>query len=198
MENLNYIDLGIITIIGISTVLAFFRGLVTEILSLAVWFIAFYVSTLFSPQVSDYLSPHLDAPFNTLAAFALTFLGCLFLGGLVNLLITMLLKRLKIVAPDRILGSFFGFARGIFVVALVVLLVEPTPLNKMPLWANSVLVPQVKQISGVIKSLIPQDLLDKMNIKDVVNSTTEKALNGAIAPSTSEKPTTKPVIIKTP
>ncbi len=113
--------------------------------------------------------------------FKALFLGCLFIGGLINLLISILIKRMKIVAPDRILGSFFGFARGLFITSLLVLLIEPTPLSSLPTWSNSSLVPQVKNISELIKSMIPQDLLNKMGFEKMMETAKDKALDSAIS-----------------
>ena len=60
MNNLNYIDIAIIGIIGLSTIIAFFRGLITEALSLVVWVVAFWGAAYFSQDVAEMLPGQLN------------------------------------------------------------------------------------------------------------------------------------------
>ncbi len=125
---MNYLDIIILSVVGFSTALAFFRGLITEFLSLVVWAGAFYVTAKFAPDVSAMLAQQVEDPFRSLLAFGVTFLGALFIGGILNLVITLLLRFLKIIFPDRLLGLVFGFLRGMVVIGIASLIISKTPL----------------------------------------------------------------------
>ena len=184
MSTLNYIDIAIIGIIGLSTVIAFFRGLITEALSLLVWIIAFWGAAYFSQDVAAMLPDQLNSLSKgkidlvasegsteelliSILSYVITFLGILFIAGLVNLGISMMIRFLKISFIDRILGMFFGILRGWLVVAFIGLFIINAGLNSIPMWQKATLAPFVESSAAMISKVLPNKFLQQINISEL-------------------------------
>jgi len=83
------------------------------------------------------------------------FLATLFAGGLINFLIGKLIKATGLSGTDRMLGIFFGLARGIAIVTVLVLLAGLTPLPKDPWWHESQFIPHFQQLAMILRGLLP-------------------------------------------
>lgn len=184
MSNLNYIDIAIVGIIGLSTIIAFFRGLITEALSLLVWIIAFWGAAYFSQDVASILPSQLNSLSGgkidlvategsteellvAILSYAITFLGILFLAGLVNLAISLMIRFLKISFMDRFLGMFFGLLRGWLVVAFLGLFAMNAGLNSIPMWQKAQLAPFVESSANMISKFLPTKFLQQINISEL-------------------------------
>lgn len=121
---LNLFDAGVIAILFLSTLAAFFRGLVKEILSLGAWVGAGLVTIYFFPAIAAKLAPHTK---NQVVAAGFATLGIYVAALVVISLFNMLL--LRFIKPgsdvgmlDNLLGMLFGATRGAFIVSLGFLL----------------------------------------------------------------------------
>ena len=173
MDISTIIDAVIIAIIAISVIVAFFRGFISEALSLVVWILAFMGAVMYYQDVGKML-PNIfggslgslnseDSIFSDLISFAITFIGLLILLGLVNLLITFILRRLSISWPDRLLGAVFGLLRGMFIVAIVSLFVIESPLKETEYWSNAKLSKMATSWAHTLSSFIPENFLESIN-----------------------------------
>lgn len=162
MENLNYLDAVLGGIVILSTLIGLARGLVKEVLSLVAWLAAVYVAWMFAERVAnDYIREFIDDPLiSYLAAFGLIFISVLFIVGLVNLIITQLLVPTGLSAFNRFLGMFFGLARGLLIGALVVFVLNLTPLKKENWWKESRLVPGFESVGDWAWAKLPQNVRD--------------------------------------
>lgn len=173
MDISTIIDAVIIAIIAISVIVAFFRGFISEALSLVVWVLAFMGAVFYYQDVGKML-PNLfggsvgslnseDSIFGDLISFAITFIALLIILGLVNLLITYILRRLSISWPDRLLGAIFGLLRGMFIVAIISLFVVESPLKETPYWEDAKLSKMATSWARTLSSFIPENFLDNIN-----------------------------------
>ena len=153
-----WVDYVIIGIIGLSALISLVRGFVREALSLAVWVFAFWISWQFFRD----LALHLDwvsVPSVRLGvAFALLFVTTLIIGGLVNYLVGQLVDKTGLTGTDRMIGILFGAARGMLLVAVLVLLAGLTPLPEDPWWGQSLLIGYFQELAIWLKSLLPADI----------------------------------------
>lgn len=190
MDISTIIDAVILAIIAISVVVAFFRGFISEALSLVVWILAFVGSVMYYQDVGKML-PNLfggslngisgeDSIFGDLISFAITFIGLLIVLGLVNLLITFVLRRLSISWPDRLLGAIFGLLRGLFIVAIISLFVIESPFKDSEYWQNAKLAGVATSWANTLASFIPENFLDSINtsviepVKDTIHQNTDQ------------------------
>ena len=136
-------DWVIIVLLGGSCLIALFRGLVREALSLANWVVAALVARGASSAVSEWLAQWIGTPSIRYAvAFAALMLASLIIGGVLIGLVVRLVRASGLGFADRMLGLVFGFARGVLLVLLGLALVRfGLPVEEDSWWQSSMLVP---------------------------------------------------------
>ena len=156
---MNGLDYTILGVIGISAVVGLMRGFVRETVSLLVWIAAFWLAMTYSVEVAPRLSGMIDNPsLRMAAAFVALFVSVLIIGVIVNYLLASLLSKAGLRTSDRVLGVLFGMARGVLVVALVVVLVEMTPLVESDSWQGSTIVAFLQPMLVHFQKFVPADL----------------------------------------
>lgn len=151
----NWVDYAIFGIIFLSMILGLMRGFVREVVSLAVWVIAFWIAAYFAKDVMPHLGGIVTHPaFAFATAFLLLLLATLFIGMLFNYFIGHLVKSSELSGTDRMLGLVFGFLRGVVLVIALLLL---TQMFSQPLpawWQQSAIItkcwPWLSQILPII------------------------------------------------
>lgn len=118
--SLTVFDLGVLAIVGLSALMAFFRGFVREFLSLVGWLAASVITLRTLPIVSKTLEPHIGSPVITTGiASVLIFFGALIVFSIITGFIIKVLKpSAKVGVLDNLLGLCFGVARGTLMVAI--------------------------------------------------------------------------------
>jgi membrane protein required for colicin V production len=64
---------------------------------------------------------------------------------------------------DKLLGVFFGLARGLFVVCLIVMLAGLTSLPQHPAWRSALLSAPLEATVELILPWLPSSLAEKIN-----------------------------------
>lgn len=155
----NWVDYTILAIVAASILVAFLRGFIREAISLAVWVVAVFVSVKFAGPLSDYMGPYISSELvRYLIAFFALFLVSMLFGVLVNMMMRSVIERAGMSATDRMLGIFFGAARGVLVVAVMLMFVSVSPLESSPLVEQSALIPKFKGIVGVLDDFLPNQM----------------------------------------
>ena len=157
-----WLDIGSVVVLLVSTLISLVRGFVREAFSLAVWLVALWVAWSFFRELSDHLVPWIETPSLRLgAAFCVLLLVTLVVGGLVNFLMVQLVERTGMSGTDRLIGMIFGFARGVLLVAALVLLAGLTPFPEDPWWHESELVPYFEELALWVRGLLPADIAER-------------------------------------
>jgi membrane protein required for colicin V production len=153
------LDYFIILVLVASALLSLIRGFIREALSLLVWVAAGAVALSFAPRVAPALANlvGIDA-LRTPAAFAIVFIIVLVLGSIVSFVIGHALHRGGLSGTDRLLGLLFGFARGVVIVSVLLLLGGLTPLVAESWWQQSVLVGHFEPVTKWLRGLLPAEL----------------------------------------
>lgn len=156
-----WLDIVILAIILLSALISLVRGFVREAFSLAVWVLAFWVSWSFFRDLEVPLQAWIESPTVRLGvAFAALMIAALVVGGLVNFLIIQLVERTGMSGSDRLIGMVFGAARGVLLVAVLVLLAGLTPMPEEDWWLESGLVGYFQELSYWLRDLLPPEFAD--------------------------------------
>jgi len=141
--NMTLVDWLIVAILVISALISIKRGFVKEALSLAIWLVAFFVASTFSPLLAPILANYIDAAsIQQMAAFAILFIATLLVGGGLNYLLATLIKVSGLSGTDRLLGVIFGAVRGgVIVMLLVIGLPKLLPVQEDLWWQQSAIIP---------------------------------------------------------
>ena len=155
---LTVVDWVIIVVLLASTLLSLWRGFAREALSLAGWVVAFILANLFVDQMASLLAGFIvNITGRYVAAYAIIFVGTLVVAGVVVKLTATVVKVTGLTVLDRVLGTVFGFARGIILVLVVVYvlrqLVSPADLQ----WLHeSLLMPYVNMLAYWAQTVFSQ------------------------------------------
>lgn len=156
---MNWVDYSILAIIGVSVLISLWRGFTKEALSLAGWVIAVWVALTFADRLQVLLEPHISVPsLRLMVAFAILFVATLFIAGLVNYLAVQVIKKTGLSGTDRMVGVFFGVARGCVVVAVLVLVGGMTPMPQDPWWHESQLMHYFQDMAIWLRQFLPADI----------------------------------------
>lgn len=161
---MNWVDFVLIGIVSVSLLISLVRGFVREAFSLAAWVLAVWVSWSFFRELAVHLESWVSVPSLRLGlAFAVLLLVTLILGAMVNFLISQLVERTGLTGTDRMLGMFFGVARGVLLVAILVLLAGLTPIPNDPWWQESRLIPYFQELAVWLRGFLPADVAKMFN-----------------------------------
>lgn len=153
---LQWADIFILTVLGISALLSLFRGLIREVLSLVAWLVAGWVAFKFAGPLSDQLINMVSVPSVRMAlAFIALLLAVLMVFGVLNFLISKLIESTGLSATDRMLGVIFGLGRGIAIITVLVMLAGLTPVPRDPWWRESLFLSHFEQLARLAVRWLP-------------------------------------------
>lgn len=128
---MHWLDIGIIAIVALSVITGLVRGFVKELVALLVWVIALWMGYQYSSILDSHLSGWIaDKKFRYLAGFVIIMLSVLVAGGIFNAIFGLIMKKSGLSSVDRILGMGFGFARGVFIASLGLVVLQMTSLSR--------------------------------------------------------------------
>tara|TARA_R110000823_G_scaffold132777_10_gene261367 strand:+ start:17471 stop:17989 length:519 start_codon:yes stop_codon:yes gene_type:complete len=141
-------DWVIAAVIGASIVLSLWRGFTREAISLAGWIAAFIIANLYAVALAGLLSDWIsNVTGRYVAAYALLFVGSLLLAGVLSKLATQMVRVTGLSLLDRLLGTVFGFARGVILIVVAVYLLRQLAPPQNLLWLEqSQLMPHIDML----------------------------------------------------
>ena len=146
-------DYAVLLIIGISIVMSMMRGAVREVLAIAGWVAAIYVAKTFATQLLPLLPADIPtASLKILAAHVIVFFGVLLVTSLLTIALSSLIKKISLNWFNRFLGGFFGFARGLLIVCVLVFLAGLTSFPKDARWTNAMF---SAPLEALVKTTLP-------------------------------------------
>jgi membrane protein required for colicin V production len=151
------IDILIAITLFISIVVGIFRGFVKEAISIAALLVAIWAALYFGPEVGEISdswisSSEMQVWFGRL----LVFIVILSIGGLLGWGVSKLVRLSVLSGIDRLVGAFFGAARGILFVALFIIGGEFAGFDNDEWWNNSKAIPHFEVVADWIKVMAPQ------------------------------------------
>lgn len=185
----NWVDGLILGLIIFSIIISFIRGFVREAISLVTWIAAFWVAYQYGQEFATRFLTMIEAgQMRSLIAAAILFFAVLLVGAFINYFINSFINVTGLSPIDRILGMAFGFARGILLVAVLLLLGQLTQLDKKPWWEESQLITQFSGVTEWLKSFVPEQF---EKLKEVKAEEEKKQQESALpsAPKPSAEPT---------
>jgi len=144
---MNWLDIVILSVIGLSALISLVRGFAKEALSLIIWCGAFFIASQYYAKLAVYFTNIEDDMFRNGAAIAALFVATLVVGAIVNYVISQLVQKTGLSGTDRILGVVFGALRGVLIVAAVLFFMDAfTTLSSSEWWRESQLVPEFSRV----------------------------------------------------
>lgn len=158
MQTLSAVDWVLLAVLGLSSLLGLWRGIVYEVLSLVGWVAAFYVSQMYAPTAAAWLPMQGSSQMLRYAAgFVVVFVAVLVTTALVSWTVKKLLSAVGLGLLDRVLGSLFGLMRGVVILLAVTVFVGMTPMRETEAWKQAQGTQWLQQFLHVLKPVLPAD-----------------------------------------
>ena len=189
MDNLpvNITDIAVIVVVLVSAFLAYARGFVHEVLSVAGWvgagFITAHALPFVEPFALELIPIEKVAPF---AAGAVVFIVSLVILSILTRAISRRVQDSAHNALDRSLGFLFGMVRGAVLVCLIYILIEwMMPVADQPaMLRNAQTMPLIETGADILRSFAPDISTKVDNAAEQTNKLIEsqKIIEGLISP----------------
>ena len=154
-EVISILDFILILILGISSIYGFFKGFLTEVLSLLTWIIAVSVAYALGGQFEIIFEPILTSEVLRLWVSRLLILALiLFIGGLASRKASKTFG--SSISGDMFFGLGFGFLRGLVLICLLMLILEDTQLYAEPIIQDAVFLKEAEQVKEFFYNLFLQ------------------------------------------
>lgn len=152
-------DFVVLGIVGLSFLLGIGRGVISEILAVASWILAFLAAKTMHGSLAGVLTAWMSDPVLRKAmAMTAIVLFVLLAGTAARILIAKIVAAAGLGLVDRLLGGLFGLVRGILVAIVLVMLGGMTVLPRQPWWKDAALSPPLETLAVAAKGYLPQDL----------------------------------------
>lgn len=190
MDGFTLVDAGVGTVIFVSAILAYSRGLVREILSIAGWVIAAVLAFMFAPQAQPLVSeiPYLGDFIGTscqlgiIAAFAGVFALALIVTSIFTPIFSGLVQTSVVGGMDQGLGFAFGIIRGVVLVLVGLVIYNYIGASEDIVEQSKtkeILTGSMEQLQTMIPTEAPQWIVDRY--EELTGNCT--ASNGSTTPA---------------
>jgi membrane protein required for colicin V production len=145
--------------------------------ALCVWILAFWLAFTYCQNLDPWLKSYVkDQSARNAIGFIIILFATLLVGGVVNALLSFLLKRAGLSGTDKTLGMLFGFIRGVFIVALIMVAVKMTSLPYQQYSKESMLYARFDPAVDLIYAHLPE-FIKKMKAVDKTETITESIID---------------------
>lgn len=158
-------DFAVIAILLISVLLGVWRGLVSEVLSLLGWPLAFVLSNLYADNFAMLL-PMQQETLRVTVAYVLMFVAVLIVWGVLVWILAKLLKTIGLGQMDRTLGGLFGALRGGLVVLALLWLSGVTDMPQKPYWREAMMGKTLEDVALLTKAWLPDSIARRIHYRN--------------------------------
>ncbi|QID18180.1 CvpA family protein [Nitrogeniibacter mangrovi] len=163
MTVFDYAFLGLVAVLA---ALGFWRGLVSEVLALVGWILAFVAARLFAEQAAALFVNWLTEPaFAYVAGFALIFIAVLVVVAVVRYLLRALIRAVGLGFVDRGLGAMFGTVKAVVIACLLVALGGVSGVSRAPWWEAAMFSPLLETAVVAAKPWLPAAVAERVRFR---------------------------------
>lgn len=180
--DLNVADVFIILTILISTAIGIYRGFIREFLTIVTWIVASFVAYLYGKDLGEQMF-FLDDPYaKEIFGMVAVFLGVVFIGFLLKVIICKIAKITGVSKVDRVTGALFGALRGCIIIVLV-LYVSSKNITNQEWYKKSKFLPRFNKAASMLPKAWEEEVTKEVN--DLMTKTQAPAPVTTAAPVTS-------------
>jgi len=181
---MNTVDAIVLSVIAISTVIAFLRGFVREVLTIGSWIGAalavLYGFSYLKPTFEYYIKLKLAAD---LACGFTLFLVTLILLSILSHTLARFIRGSALTAVDRSLGLLFGLLRGAILVSLAYMLIGSLDPNIVK---GARTQPMMARGAEILHSMTPKDFADGLPAALPISAPADETPGGEAKPDKTE------------
>lgn len=160
MVTLDYIVLAIVVI---SAIFGAFRGFLREVFSVISWILAVWLAWKYAPLLAPKFGGKLKDPvYGLWAARALIFAMIIITGYCLGAVVNHFVRLSMFSGLDRLLGFLLGFARGLVIVGIGIILAQAMRIDDEAWWQQSRLATGLKPVASVLRALAGDHLPSRL------------------------------------
>lgn len=155
-----WLDLALLIGLTASVLLGAWRGLLTELLALMGWVVAWLAARFLGADVATHVpvgSP--GDQVNLVSGMVLAFVGAWLVWALVSWGVSKLIQASGLGGSDRLLGALFGLARGLLAAMAFFVLVSMTPAAQADVWRASRGVSWLGSVLQGLRPILPPEVV---------------------------------------
>lgn len=157
LGRLNALDWALILLVGVSTAMAFLRGLIRSLVSAFGVLLGIVLAAWYAPALADLLGKWIpQSELAEISAFLLILVGTYLIAALLGRVLRGAAKAVGLGFFDRLGGAAFGFSRAVLVLAAALIPAAPF-LGAIPFARNSLLLPYLQTAAHGVSFVMPQD-----------------------------------------
>lgn len=161
----NYLDIVFIIIISAFSIYGLIRGFVKEIVSIISIVLGFYIALYWYEEAARYLAGFKNQNLQNILGFILVFIVASLILSLLGKLVSLALKGIELGCINYLLGLVFGFAKGVFVVCVILLVLVYFQPHSNKVLAESQLTPAIISLTKTIAAFSPSGLKEQFTVK---------------------------------
>lgn len=204
--DLNVADVFIIITILASTAIGIYRGFIREFLTIITWIVASFVAYMYGKELGEQMF-FLDDPYaKEIVGMIAVFLGVVFIGFLLKVIICKIAKITGVSKVDRVTGALFGALRGCIIIVLV-LYVSSKNITNQEWYKQSKFLPRFTKVANMLPKTWEEEV--KKEVEELmtktqppapvttavpVNAATTAPANATPAPTEAAKPAATPKV----
>ncbi len=177
---MNWIDISISFLILLFMMLGLWRGVANQIISLVSIIAGIVLGIMFYDTAGSFFMKKTlvkSEPVADIAGFGSVFVITVFILKLAGWVITGILGKLRLRWVDRLTGGIFGALKGVVLAFIFISILGFFLPPKEPPLKDSVLIPYVSRTFLVLKGLVPEDFMKKVEeVKKFIHKRGIKAL----------------------
>jgi membrane protein required for colicin V production len=154
------VDMALALGLFLSVLVGAWRGLVTEMLSLFGWGVAYFAAQWWGPRAGASVPVgEVGSRVNVLAGMMVVFISAWIAWAVVSWALRQIVKASGLSGTDRLLGAVFGLIRGVLVALVVFTLVSMTPMTQWAPWHDAKAVPWLGVVLDGLRPMLPDDVV---------------------------------------
>ena len=184
-----YFDLIVFAVVALSTIFAFARGVVRELVAIASWIAGLVAALHYSdPAAALFSGFDISAAARHVLAFVLILFAVLVAGALVAGLVKSVVHGVGLGFVDRILGAVFGVLRGALLVVIFALIAGLTGLPRHDWWQNSIVGPILAESALALRPYMPPEWAARLDFSPTGKSRATNAQSASRVPDGETEP----------
>lgn len=180
---MSYFDLIVAAVIVLSTIFAYVRGVVRELVAIASWVVGVVAALQYSgPVATVFESFDIPPAARHVLAFALILIVALIVGAILARLLRNVVRGIGLGFVDRLLGAVFGVLRGVLLVVIFALIAGLTGLPRHDWWQNSTCGPVLADAALALRPYLPPEWAARLDFSPSGKARAAGALSASRAP----------------
>ena len=184
-----YFDLTVVAVIVLSTLFAYVRGVVRELVAIASWIVGLVAALHYSdPAAALFASFDMPPVARHVLAFVLIMIIVLIVGALVARLLKGVVHGIGLGFLDRFLGAVFGVLRGVILAVIFALIAGLTGLPHHDWWQNSTVGPVLAESALALRPYMPPEWAARLDFSASGQARATGGLSASRAPDGETEP----------